>query len=153
MKESIYMDTSVPSAYYDDREPEKLNVTRAFWERLKEYQVFISRITVAELSDSPPYKWEKFSKLIVGINELAIDSKIEKLANEYVKAKIIPVKYRPDALHIAIASIHKITYLVTWNCKHIAGAHKRKAIREYNLKRGIFNPEIAIPTEFVSEEV
>lgn len=83
--------------------------------------------------------------------ELPIDSQIERLADEYVRDKIVPVKFRIDALHIAIASIHRINYLVTWNCRHIAGVHKRVAIREFNQRKGIFIPEIALPTEFIEE--
>jgi predicted nucleic acid-binding protein len=152
MTETIYFDTSVPSAYYDNRELEKMKITRAFWKGLSKYKTYISEIVIAELGKSREPKRSQFKKLIAGIGELSIDSIVEKLADEYIVAKIIPVRFRLDAVHIAIASTHKINYLVTWNCRHMAGAHKRVAIREFNEKKGIFAPEIATPTEFVEEE-
>lgn len=153
MRESIYLDTSVPSAYYDDREIEKRDVTRIFWEGLDKYDVYISPITIAELSNNEEPKRSKFKELIIGFKELTINPDVEKLAEGYIREGIIPVKYRGDAFHVAVASIYKVDYLVTWNCRHIAGVHKRKTIREFNVAAGIFAPEIAVPTEFIEEEV
>ena len=152
MTETIYFDTSVPSAYYDEREPEKMKITRALWKGLSRYKVYISEVVIAELGKSLEPKRSQFRKLIAGIKELPIDSQIEKLADEYIKAKIIPVRFRVDAIHVAIASIHKINYLVTWNCRHMAGVHKRVAIRKFNERKGIFAPEIAVPSEFTEED-
>ncbi len=52
MKLRIYLDTSVISAYVDDRLPERKRATIDFWERLQEYEVAISELTVAEVQDT-----------------------------------------------------------------------------------------------------
>lgn len=150
-KETIYIDTSIPSAYYDLREPEKMAITRQFWKEAKKYKLYLSNITIVELEADEEAKRIKYRELIKDVLQLEFTSEVEKIAQEYIKAKIIPVKFRVDALHIAVAVVHKIDYFVTWNCRHIAGAHKRKQIREFNLKKKLFSPEIVIPTEIVEE--
>ncbi len=93
----------------------------------------------------------KYRELIKHVARLELTSEVEKIAEKYIKAKIIPVRFRIDALHIAVAVVYKVDYLVTWNCRHMAGAHKRKQIREFNLNQKLFLPEIVIPTEIVEE--
>ena len=112
-----------------------MKTTKAFWKKMNTYKIYISELVIAELGKNKEPKRSKFKKLVAGIKELPINSQVEKLADEYIKAKIIPVKFRIDAIHIAIASIHKINYLVTWNCRHMAGVHKRVAIREFHKKK------------------
>ena len=57
-----------------------------------------------------------------------------------------------DALHIAVASVHAVDYLVTWNCKHIANAHLRRGIAEINLRMGVFTPVICTPEELLDDD-
>ena len=54
-----------------------------------------------------------------------------------------------DALHIAIAAVHGVGYLLTWNCRHIANAETRPKIRSICLTHGFQCPEIATPTELM----
>jgi len=52
-KPRLYLDTSIPSAYWDDREPDRRAKTREFWEQLPSYEVFISAMTVSEAGRHP----------------------------------------------------------------------------------------------------
>lgn len=45
----LYIDTSVPNAYFDERNPERQDTTKRFWLKLKDYQVFISDLVIAEI--------------------------------------------------------------------------------------------------------
>lgn len=150
-KETLYIDTSIPSAYYDLREPEKMATTRQFWKEAKKYKLYVSNITVIELDADKGEKRIQYRELIKDIPRLELTSEVERVAGLYLEAKIIPLRFRIDALHIGVATVYRIDYLVTWNCRHIAGAHKRKQIREFGLKKGLFLPEIVIPTEIIEE--
>ncbi|MBU2436472.1 MAG: type II toxin-antitoxin system VapC family toxin [Candidatus Omnitrophica bacterium] len=151
-RETIYIDTSIPSAYFDLREPEKMAITRQFWKDVgQRYKLYLSNITIAELEADEEEKRIKYRELIKNISVLEISSGINKIVEIYLKSKIIPVKFRIDAIHMAVAVFYRIDYFVTWNCRHLAGAHKRKQIREFNLRQGLFFPEIIIPTEIVEE--
>jgi len=153
-KEKIYLDTSVPSAYYDDRIPYQRDLTRRFWEEeLGKYQVYASDITLLELSNTrEENKRRKLLELMADIQIVSADKKVIDLAEKYVNAGIIPRKYFEDALHLSFVVIYKIDYLVTFNCKHLVGVHKRKMIREYHEKKKLRQIEIATPEEFLEEE-
>lgn len=153
-KESIYLDTTVPSAYFDIREPEKMKSAQAVWEViLDKYDGCISEITIAEINATPhPLRRSRMIDLIKDILILPLSKETEFLAKGYIEQKIIPIRHTEDALHLACASLHKIDFFLTWNCTHIASAHKRKAIRFYNLSLGIFCPEIILPEELLGEE-
>jgi hypothetical protein len=64
----------------------------------------------------------------------------------------MPDDLRGDAIHLAYASVYKIDFLMTWNCKHLANANKRLHIRKINTKLGLFIPDIITPLELFKEE-
>ena len=84
-------------------------------------------------------------------DELALSPEIEEIANGYIGQGVVPQRYFADALHVALASFHKMDFLVTWNCEHLAQAHKRRRIRLFNTSAGLFVPEIVTPMELVEE--
>ena len=57
---------------------------------------------------------------LIGIPVLPLDIRIEQLAAEILGRAILPTHASIDALHIATAAFHRIDFLLTWNCKHIA---------------------------------
>lgn len=150
-RESVYLDTSVPSAYYDTRVPWRLEFTREWWKNeLFKYDVFISEIVIAEIRRTKePRRRSELLELVKEFGELALSPEIEEIAKGYVKHGVIPQAHFPDALHVALASFHKIDFLVTWNCEHLAQAHRRKRIRLFNTSAGLFVPEIITPMELI----
>ncbi|MBU1261573.1 type II toxin-antitoxin system VapC family toxin [bacterium] len=152
-KESLYLDTSVPSAYYDERVKWRLEYTRQWWgDELHKYDVFISEVVIAEISGTENIRRRnELLELVKKFSELKLSPEIEEIAKGYVNQKVIPQSHFPDALHIAIASFHKIDFLITWNCEHLAEAHRRKRVRLFNTSAGLFVPEIVTPMELVEE--
>jgi len=61
-------------------------------------------------------------------------------------------KARTDAAHIAIAAVHGMDFLVTWNCRHIANAEKEPHIREVCARHGWRCPEICTPEQLLPKE-
>jgi hypothetical protein len=54
IKQKVYLDTTVPSAYFDDRAPDRQNLTKQFWsEILPEFEPMISTIVLSEIQDTP----------------------------------------------------------------------------------------------------
>lgn len=150
-KETLYLDTSVPSAYYDERVKWRLEHTRQWWEdELPKYDVFISEVVLTEIRGTEnPIRRNELLELVKGFSEIKLISKIEEIANGYVNQKVIPRSHFPDALHIALASFYKIDFLITWNCEHLAEAHRRRRVRLFNTSAGLFVPEIMTPMELV----
>ncbi len=54
-----------------------------------------------------------------------------------------------DALHIALAAVHEMDFLLTWNCRHIDNPAARPAIREVCAADGFRCPEICTPLEML----
>lgn len=116
MKQTIYLDTSVPSAYFDDNNPERQKLTKRFWEKLSTFDIFISSLALFEVEKfKDEGKKRKILALLEGVEELTITEECEKLADEYVSRGIFPNKYRDDAVHVAVAVVNAMDYLVILN--------------------------------------
>jgi hypothetical protein len=63
----------------------------------------------------------------------------------------LPIKAKADALHIAIATVHGMDYLLTWNCKHIANATMRLKIESICKSCGYVPPIICTPLELMED--
>ena len=74
---------------------------------------------------------------------------IENLAKLLIAEKALPPKAVTDALHIAVAAVHGINYLMSWNCKHIANAEMQSAIEKVCQKSGFKCPIICTPEELL----
>jgi len=62
------------------------------------------------------------------------------------------VRAAEDALHIAVAAVHGVDFLLTWNCKHIANATMRSAIERARREAGYEPPVICTPEELTSDD-
>lgn len=148
MKQTVYLDTSIVSAYYDARNPERQKLTREFWGKLKGYQVLTSALVLTEigkLKDSG--KKGKLLKLLEGAEELPVNEECQRLADEYLEKGIIPKKYRDDAVHIAVAVVHSTDYLVSWNFEHIVKVKTRRMVGLVDAEKGYKPMEIIAPPE------
>ncbi len=147
-KAKLYFDTSVPSAYYDARTQERMELTHDFWHKLDLYELYVSTLVIDELNQVVPQDLkENLLKLIEHCIILKLDSKVKNLAKAYVNAGILPQKYFNDALHIAIAVVNGMQFLVSWNFKHFVNVKTRQMVNLVNLKEGYGVIEIIAPPE------
>ena len=133
----IYLDTSVISALFDIRNPERQDLTESFIKNIGDYECYISEVVLAEINDIKHISLkEKFRNAVINYKVLEINEENRKLSNRYIENNAIPKKYSEDALHIAIATLNKIDYLLSWNFRHIVKIKTRKIINEVNLSLG-----------------
>lgn len=148
LKPKIYLDTSVISAYYDDRQPERMALTQNFWRKISNYEVFISKIVIAEINkwDDPTRK--KLRKLIKNFNPLSVDDKnVIKLTKRYIREKIIPASQELDATHIAVAVAKNVDILLSWNFRHIVKKKVKLGVNYINNLLNYDSIEIMTPAE------
>ena len=147
--QKVYPDTTVPSAYLDDRTPERQKVTQEFWnERLVSYEPVISALVMAEIRGTPnPVKRKNLETLVAPFLVLNVTTEAEELAGHYVKHGIVPEKYRDDALHVAVAVISQVPVLASWNFRHLVKLSIRHQINLLNALRGYGQIEIVSPPE------
>jgi hypothetical protein len=75
----------------------------------------------------------------------------EELVIQFLSKTNLPPKAANDAAHIAIATVHGMDYLLTWNCKHIANAHIQKKLARICYDFGYELPTICTPYEMLGE--
>jgi hypothetical protein len=85
------------------------------------------------------------------ITLLQINAEIPELTTQLVSQQIIPKKAYEDAIHISIAVVYGIDYLLTWNGKHIANAEIQKAIAKTSEQEGYEMPIFCTPETLMGE--
>ena len=146
MKLSLYLETSVIGAYLDNGDPFRRDLTiRWFEHELPEYDVVTSMLVQRELERLEEPHRTGYLKIIKPFQQLELSEEVAILADGYVSRGIFHRKFMADALHMAIASFHKIDYLVTWNFGHLANVRKQARVRLFNTAAGFFSPVIVTP--------
>ena len=87
--------------------------------------------------------------LLDGIPVLDLAEEVHELANRLLLVRAVPAKARVDAVHIAVAAVNRVDYLLTWNCAHIANAAVRGKIEEACRAAGLQAPAIGTPEELM----
>ena len=152
MKQRIYIDTSVFGGYYD-REFEIYTIP--LFERIKngEFAVLLSVVTQDELENAPGKVQELVRNLrnehttFLNISDEAID-----LANEYIAEKVVGQTSYADCMHIALATINRADFLISWNFKHIVNIQRIRGYNAVNIKNGYKLLEIRSPRDFEKYE-
>lgn len=153
MKTSLYLETSVVGAYLDNGDPFRRDLTIRWWEHeLGEYEAFSSVLVERELERIEEPHRTGYLRLIRPLRHLELAEEVAILAEGYIERGIFHRKYMADAIHVALASFHKIDYIVTWNFGHIANVRKQARLRLFNTAAGFFSPVIVTP-EFLVHSV
>ena len=146
----IYLDTSVISALFDEKNPERQDLTKRFFEEIESFEVYISEVVLAEIDGTKDVELKgELKNTAISFEILSIDEESRRLANEYVKHGAIPAAYSEDALHIAISTLNRIDYLLSWNFKHIVKVKTRRIVNMVNLSFGCPDLKIATPAELI----
>ncbi len=156
MKPSIYIETSIPSFYYEVRAESDMvarrDWTREWWgEHLAACDGYTSEAVLEELEGGSFPGKDDALKLMDGLPLLEISEPIADIVEAYISHQVMPTDPAGDALHLALASFHKCDFLVTWNCRHLANANKFGHIRRVNTLLGLFVPAIVTPLELLGE--
>jgi len=153
----IYLETTIFNFPFADDAPQyKTDTLRLFAEiKAGKFKPFTSDYVPMELEVTKDVeKLTKMETLIsdYGITVIPANPEIERLANVYVSAGVIPAKYATDALHIAAATIAGLDFIVSLNFRHIV---KRKTIIEteiINAREGFRRMFIHTPAEVIDNE-
>jgi hypothetical protein len=152
LKQRIYINTSVIGGCFDSEFKEwSIKLFDEF--KTGNKLAVISDITLDELTDAP----EKVRNIINTIPEeflqiIVSDQETEALAGLYIKEGALTSRFYEDALHIAIATIYKISVLASWNFKHIVNLDRIRLYNAVNLKNGYSLLEIRSPREILKPD-
>ena len=152
---SVYIETSI-IGYLTSRSRENVIVqarqqlTRIWWNaRREQYDTVVSQLVLDEAGAGDEEAAAERLELLDGIPLLDVtDPRIDPIADALLAAHLLPDKARSDAEHVAIATVHRVDYLLTWNCKHIANAEKLPRVYRLLTDMGYSPPLIVTPEEF-----
>jgi len=116
------------------------------------YQLVVSQFVIDEASAGDSTLAAERLQSLDGIPLLPLDPGIADIADEIMSRAILPEKARTDALHIAMVAHHRIQYLLTWNCRHIANARILPRIHAVLNDLSIPIPVICTPEEMVGND-
>ena len=148
MRPTVYIETTIPSYYHDERKElaKDIERTRQWWDHEKQsYECFISAVVVDELAAGSYPNQSRCLDLVKNVPLLAVTPEVIDLAETYQTTSFMPKAPVRDALHVAIASHYRIEFVLTWNCRHIANAHKAKRLETLNVRLGLPVPRLVTP--------
>jgi predicted nucleic acid-binding protein len=152
MIQRIYIDTSVFGGFFDVEFEE---FTKPLFARIRnnDLKIVYSSVTEDELDNAPERVKELVRSLPAeSIEFVELQENAIELATMYIKENVVGKTSFDDCLHIALATIHKADYLVSWNFKHIVNVERIRGYNSVNIKLGYSTIDIRSPRELMKYE-
>jgi predicted nucleic acid-binding protein len=157
MKPSVYIETTVIS-YLTARLSKDLvvaahqQITEEWWRTRRHlFDLYASQLVVREAGTGDEEQVNKRLKALETVEHLKITENALSLADLLIKRGAVPREAPEDALHISIAVVNGIDYLLSWNCKHIVNARMRTRIDQVCFSCGYASITICTPEELMED--
>ena len=158
MRARAYIETSVVS-YLTARPTRSVvaaawqQITASWWSaRRADFDLMISDAVLQESARGDPEPARRRLEALVGIPKVMVNADVERLAARLLADGGLPPVAYYDALHVALAAVHRADYLVTWNCRHIDNAERKPLVRTICESNGHRCPEICTPNELMGDD-
>ena len=157
MKPKVYIETTIVSylTAWPSRDLIRAahqHITREWWQHgAPEFDLYSSQAVLHESSGGDPEAAAQRLKALEGVAVLELTMEASDLAEQLLEQAALPRKAAVDALHIAIAVVSGMDYLLTWNCTHIANATMRGRIESICRSSGYEPPIICTSEELMGD--
>ena len=156
MRSKVYLETTIPSylTAWPSRDLVKAahqQITREWWQTRTRFDLYISQVVLREAGGGDVEAARLRLEVVEGIPVLALSPEASALAQQLLQHGPLPAKAAVDALHIGIAAVNGMDYLLTWNCTHIANAAIRYQIETLCRASGYVPPVLCTPEELMEE--
>jgi predicted nucleic acid-binding protein len=155
MKPKVYIETTIIS-YLAARPSRDLivaghqQITHEWWQTARpNFAAVSSQLVAREAGAGDSEAAAARLALLTGLTLLEISEEALTLAQRLLQAKAIPQDFPEDALHVAVAVVNGIEYLLTWNYKHLANAGMRSKIEATCRELGYEAVVICTPEELM----
>ena len=157
MKPTVYIETTIVSylTAWPSRDVVRLShelLTREWWtsERPR-FDLYTSALTHQEASAGDPTAAAERLHALEGIPLLTIDAPVVSLAERLVTALSLPTRARADAVHLAVSAVHRLDFLLTWNCRHLANGELAATIERTCDAAGRVAPRVLTPEQLMEQ--
>ncbi|HVA49936.1 MAG TPA: type II toxin-antitoxin system VapC family toxin [Pirellulales bacterium] len=129
---------------------EDQQITHQWWNtRRADYELCIAEPVLEEAALGDPQAAQNRLDMLSAMTLLRSSADATALAKALIEAGALPANAADDALHLAIAAVNRIPYLLTWNCRHLANATMRPVIESVCAAKGFKAPIICTPEELM----
>lgn len=155
MGRRVYVETTVFSYLAARRSRDLIvaarqKITQDWWDvRRGQFELFISQVVVREAGAGDVDASRRRLDVLAGLPLLAINDEAVELAVDLTSVGPLPPGAADDALHLALAVVHGMDFLLTWNCRHLANAELTFGIQQALTGRGYRSPVICTPEELM----
>jgi predicted nucleic acid-binding protein len=125
--------------------------TAMWWDRRHEWECVVSPTMMAEIARGDPGAAARRREKALLLMEVPVSPEADVLVDLLVSHKLVPESVRTDAVHLALAAVHEMNYLLTWNQKHLDNLDLRFRIEELIRQQG-WEPAKVITPERLLEE-
>ena len=153
----VYLETTIAS-YLTARASRDLVVaahqelTAEWWNQHRHrFNLFVSGLVLEEAGGGDPEMAARRLVELRGIPVLGSDEGARELAKRFLDSRLIPRKTVGDALHVALATVHGMDYLLTWNCRHIANAEIVRGLARLCEAAGYELPTLCTPEQLMGD--
>ena len=147
---TLYLDTSVLSALFDTRNPERVEITREFFVTRISDRLLVSELTLAEIAATPSEALRRaMAEVADRCETVEVGTDADRLASQYIEAGAVSEAFSADAYHIAIAVACGADMVVSWNFRHIVRRKTRDVVNMVNTMHGYAHIEIVAPGELL----
>jgi hypothetical protein len=149
--QTVYVETTIPSylaAHPSRQEPlaSDQKLTHDWWDKHRpKFLLYSSLLVRLEASRGDPAAAQRRLGYLNGITELEVLPGTEQLEGELIRLFQLPPRAAADAGHLALVILHRINYLLTWNCTHLANATLQKDMMEYCHYHKLHVPIVCTP--------
>lgn len=124
-------------------------LTREWWTRRSRFDIYVSELVVQEAGRGDPDAARARLRAVAEFPVLTINPTARMLADKILHGAVLPGKAAADALHIALAAVSGMNFLVTWNCTHIANGFVIQAVNSLCRESGFDPPVVCTPEELM----
>lgn len=155
MSETIYIETSI-FGHLTARPTDNLivaaniKITQDWWnEHRSSFTLYASEIVENEAAKGDPTIATQRLNLLQSLMLLELTEEAFELSQAFLSQSNLPSKASNDSLHIALATVYSLDYLLTWNCRHMANAQIQRKLAQISSDLGYVLPIICTPYEFI----
>ncbi len=153
----IYIESTIPSYIVarparDLLQAARQQITRDWWDlRSSHHALFASQIVLDEIVGGEVAMAHKRLDLMANIPLLDLTDEARSLTQVVLGSGLLPPRADRDAAHIALATVHEMDILLSWNCRHIANAAIQRGLRQLVESSGLALPVLCTPEEIIGE--
>jgi hypothetical protein len=153
--ETVYIETTVISYLVSERSRDLIiaghqQITQEWWEHHRHgFSCLVSQLVLDEAAGGDAQQAAKRLSLLRDLPSVPVTPEVMALAETFVAQGAVPAKAARDAYHVAAATLHRLDYLVTWSCRHIANAQILKQLQQLCLRTGHVLPIVCTLEELM----